>query len=302
MPWRSRRRLASGLLSLVILAGLAGCAGHRHPALGVIGEYEGLTELDVYDLKPYFANLYALDLLRRGRGVAETAEYIDWYLANLNDPDRHGLTGSIDDFTVHRGGRQQAAGSYDSADAYAATFIMLLDAYARAADARELCERHRGRIEDIAWLMLYLQDADGLVWALPDGDAKYLMDNCEVHAGMQAFRDLSARMGWPDGERYAEAARRLREGVMRDMYDPDARRFHWAVDAAGAHRSDWDRFYPDALAQLFPVLHDLVPRDGELARHLWRSFDDRHEPGRDFPASTVQRLIVKMAREKVEER
>ena len=262
------------LASAALLALSGGCAGHRDPALAVVNWFEPLDGGRDH-VSPYFANLYALSLVRHGLGEGEVRGYVAWYLDHLNYPDRHGLTGTIDDM------------------------IVLLDEWEQSGGDRALLEANRARIQDVAWLLLRLQDPDGLVRALPDANARYLMDNCEAYAGLLAYDALSRRLGWDTGPRHRVAAEDIREAVLSRLSDGPGRRFHWA-DAGGVpHRSDWDVFYPDALAQLFPILYGVVDARSDLAQHLWREFEQRHDPRAGRPVSAVQRAIIDLTRERV---
>ena len=284
---------SAGLLTLV-----GGCAGHRNPALSVVNWFEPLDG-GRNRVNPYFTNLYALSLVRHRLGSGEVDDYVSWYLDHLNYPDRHGLTGTIDDMDVRPGGRLERTGSYDSVDGYAGTFLLLLDEWEQAGGDRALLEANRARIQDVAWLLLRLQDPDGLVRALPDANARYLMDNCEAYAGLLAYDALSRRLGWDTGPRHRVAAEDIREAVLSRLSDGPGRRFHWA-DAGGVpHRSDWEVFYPDALAQLFPILYGVVDARSELAQHLWREFAQRYDPRAGQPVSAVQRAIIDLTRERV---
>lgn len=286
------------LASAASLALAGGCAGHRNPALAVVNWFEPLDG-GRNRVSPYFANLYALSLVRHGLGSGEVRDYVGWYLDHLNYPDRHGLTGTIDDMDVRPGGRLVRTGGYDSVDGYAGTFLLLLDEWEQSGGDRALLEANRTRIQDVAWLLLRLQDPDGLVRALPDANARYLMDNCEAYAGLLAYDALSRRLGWDTGPRHRIAAEDVREAVLGRLTDAPGRRFHWA-DAGGVpHRSDWDVFYPDALAQLFPILYGVVDARSELAQHLWREFEQRYDPRAGQPVSAVQRAIIDLTRERV---
>ncbi len=286
------------LASAALLALSGGCAGHRNPALAVVNWFEPLDGGRDH-VSPYFANLYALSLVRHGLGAGEVRDYVAWYLDHLNYPDRHGLTGTIDDMDVRPGGRLERTGRYDSVDGYAGTFLLLLDEWEQSGGDRALLEANRARIQDVAWLLLRLQDPDGLVRALPDANARYLMDNCEAYAGLLAYDALSRRLGWDTGPRHRIAAEDVREAVLGRLSDEPGRRFHWA-DAGGVpHRSDWDVFYPDALAQLFPILYGVVDARSDLAQHLWREFGQRHDPRAGRPVSAVQRAIIDLTRERV---
>lgn len=298
MRWISCCLLASGLIGAGWLGHLAGCAHSRHPALAVAQLFEPASPSS-YHAKPYFLNLYGIALLRHGFDPELVAGYLDWYFANLNYPDRHGLTGSIYDLDILSGRRQVFHDSYDSVDSYAATFLVLLrDYYVRTADRARL-ERHRAQIADIAYLLVYLQDRDGLVRALPDSDAKYLMDNCEVYAGLLAYGDLAGRLGWNDPRRYREAAGHVQHAVMQELFDAERGLFAWAKTGDRPQPSHWETFYPDALAQLFPILHGLVAPESELAAALWQRFQLHHDPQTDASLASVQRTLIELTRERM---
>ena len=300
MSWRWIWTLASA----AALAGAAGCAGtagtarHGHPALAVLPDAGPPADAPRL-VRPYFASLHALDGLRRGGDPARVRAYLEWYLARLNYPDRHGLTGTIDDYLIDPAGEESPTGGYDSVDSYAATFLVLLRAYLARTGDRALLERHGERIRDVAWLLLHLQDTDGLVRALPGAGGKYLMDNCEVYGGLKAFNALCEELGWDCHAAYWEAEQRLGDAIREGLYDAEARRFHWAREGEVVHVADWDTYYPDALAQLFPILHGVIDPHGSLARHLWTQFQGRHDPRSGREVSPLQRILIEMTREKV---
>jgi hypothetical protein len=298
MRWISCCLLASAAVGLALLGPLGGCAHAPHPAVEMARLFEPIPASS-YHAKPYFLNLYGIALLRHGFNPGLVVDYLEWYFASLNYPDHHGLTGSIYDRDILPGGRESPLASYDSVDSYAATFLVLLrDYYVRTSDRARL-ERHRPRIADIAYLLVFLQDRDGLVRAVPDSDAKYLMDNCEVYAGLLAYADLAGRLGWDDPRRFREAAGHVRRAVLEELFDPQRRVFAWAKAGGRPQPSHWETFYPDALAQLFPILHGLVEPDSDLAVRLWQQFMLHHNPQTDASLSSVQRTLIELVRERM---
>jgi hypothetical protein len=257
-----------------------------------VGRHEQLVQ-------PYFANLYAVSLCRHGRHLDEVARYIDWYLDHLNEGGRDGPAGTIDDYVVHHGTRERSEGMYDSADGYAGTFLLLLDAYERASGDAGLIASRLDDIRTVAGLLLSLQDEDGLVRVSPDDGTHYLMDNCEAYGGLVAWAAVERRLGHPECRRYETAAERLRRAIMARLYDPVARRFLWAESDAALHASSWDTYYPDALAQLFPVLYGVVPSGEELAGSLWREFAARYDPRAGDATSPHERTLIELTRERV---
>jgi len=65
------------------------------------------------------------------------------------------------------------------------------------------------------------------------------------------------------------------------------------------YEADWDNFYPDALAQIYPIAFGVIAPDTPLARHLWREFSYRYNEWDTH--SPVQRLIYKRAASLMEE-
>ncbi len=300
MRSRSRRPGVERALCLALLLLLAGCAAgpQRHAALAVVARFEPVGPSPQL-VRPYFANLYAVSLCRHGRHLDEVARYIDWYLDHLNGGERDGLPGTIDDYLVHHGNRERTQETYDSADGYAGTFLILLDEYEQASgdDGRLL-----GRWEEIrtvAELLLSLQDANGLVRVSPRDGTHYLMDNCEAYGGLVAWAALERRLGRDAGPRYLAAAERLRRAIMTRLHDPATHRFHWAESGDVVHASSWDEYYPDALAQIFPVLYGVVPAGEELAGSLWREFAARYDPRKGDARSPHERTLIELTRERV---
>ena len=96
------------------------------------------------------------------------------------------------------------------------------------------------------------------------------------------------------------AAERLRRAIMARLHDRTAGRFHWAESEGRVHRSSWDTYYPDALAQLFPVLYGVIPAGSGEARTLWREFASRYDPRDGRVTTPSERTIIELTRERVE--
>ena len=298
MPWWTAVAASALVLGTGLIGG-AGCAARLHPALDIVSLQEPI-DAGLRRVNPYFACLYAEAYLKDGGDAARVRPYLQWYLDNLNYPDSHGLTGTIDDMEVHHGGRMRKTGTYDSADGYAAVFLVLLESYERISGDGAFCDANRSRIEDVAWLLLLLQDPDGLLRAHPGTHAHYLMDNCEAYGGLLAIEVLSRRRGWNQGPRYREAAENVRRAVISTLGAAADQPFHWADVAGHLHPSDWERYYPDALAQVFPILYGVVDVDSPTARRLWGEFEHRHGAAVAIERDPAQRVIIDLTRKLME--
>ncbi len=301
--------LTSNAAKLLLVASLVACsaAPHRpiwshpdgscaidHPAVRILS-LTGATCDDGIFVVPYQVNLLAMEALAEPSTHPFVRAYIRWYLDNLNASDRHGLSGTIYDLVVYGNGDEDWSGNYDSADAYAATFLSLVTRYVEATKDRELALEINPTLEDIAYVILTLQASeDGLTWVWPKHDSKYLMDNCETYAGLMDYDHLRREfMGKTDSE-YKDVALAIRDGIKENLFDLERLNFYFGIDRdLTPYRSNWHTRYPDALAQLFPIVYGVVEARSPLARHLWQEFSLRH--GVQNMESEEQRMIVRKA-------
>lgn len=253
---------------------------------------------------PYFSEFTALALLTRPERYAENVRrYMEWHLRRLNTAaaDYNGLDGTIYDYEVEftaAGGLQESIPldpnsgklSYDSTDSYAALFLELVLTYAKKTGDRDYLLQHREEVERIVSTMFGTLDG-GLTWAKPDWKVKYLMDNCEVARGLRAAEEIYAEYFLPPAAEETELkqwhARRKqladREKKLLDKIEQllwDEKEQHYLVGVMEKNVSVtesfcWDTYYPDALAQLFPILMDILPPDSPRARELYGQFN-RH--------------------------
>ncbi|MEW6547016.1 MAG: hypothetical protein AB1446_08875 [Bacillota bacterium] len=226
---------------------------------------------------PYFANQAAWSLLPEYPG--EVRAHLDWYLSHLNRPDRWGLVGTAYDYRIE-GDREVPTGSYDSADAYAATFLTAVARYWQVTGDTRFVLDHRSELDLVAGVIVALQDADGLAWARPGHWVKYLMDNAENYQGLSDYAWLLARLGDAESAAYwAARAEAVRQGVRQVMYNPRRGEYYWAIKMSGTRRlPNWRQWYPDAVAQLFPVLCGVEAPDSRISREIYRRFA-RFYPG-----------------------
>ncbi|OIQ12369.1 hypothetical protein [Neomoorella thermoacetica] len=270
------------------------------PSGAVVTAYPGRPKI-----VPYFAHLALYGLAAWGLSLPRVRAYLDWYLAHLERPDRYGVTGTVYDYYLERKsigeGVEDAAStevpaySYDSSDSYAATFLTLVRCYCEASGEREWVAHHLPELELVAGAMLATLQKDNLTLARPDWKVKYLMDNCEVYQGLKDYAWLLARVRGYAGEarmpnghlgaegekkvskyaqeagRYAALAARVKDAIQAKMlldggYCP-------AIYRAGLRRRpNWKKWYPDALAQLFPIITGVLTPREEAARRLYANF------------------------------
>jgi hypothetical protein len=267
---------------------------------------EGFIFLVDDSMVPYFANqaATALSLTKDSNRLPPVTRYLQWYFRNLNWPDQLGLYGTVYDYrreggewkpdlTIRVGTHKHY---YDSVDAYAATFFTLLRAYVAADGDTQLLKKHVHQIEAISGLMVQMMDpSDGLTIAKPTYPVKYLMDNCEVYKGLQdaawLFRVVFQNPHKAD--HFAQLATKNRKGILTALFSGS----DFFIYKAGKQRGKvtWKKWYPDAVAQLFPAIFGVIdPNDARAERAYerlnhyfprWHTFTSVHT--KDFPWALV---------------
>ncbi|MCL5676402.1 MAG: hypothetical protein M1602_00705 [Firmicutes bacterium] len=219
------------------------------------------------DVVPYFANLAAMALVRANPGLAQ--RYMDWYLARLNRPDRFGRYGTIYDYRIEPDGREVPTYDYDSADSYAATLLSLASWYVRATGDIRWAQQHHDQLQDVAEVIVRLQDGDGLVWAKPGLGVKLLMDNSENYRGLVDWSWLLNQMGHGgEAATYRRRADWIWQGIETQLWNPWRGMYEWGL--GGVHLpSLGPRWYPDSVSQLYPIVYGVIDPQSDRARLLY---------------------------------
>jgi hypothetical protein len=242
---------------------LAAWAGSSALPSGALASYP-----DRARVVPYLGSFAAWGLAdqarrSRDRGALETAwAHLRWYAAAQDG------SGYVTDWTAGTDGSLTSTGSMDSTDSYAALFLLAADAAWSASRTVEGTTAARARLAGLRTgldgalrAVESTVDADGLTWAAPTWRVKYLMDQAEVFAGMQAADRLFAALGDQSrAHRAATVAAGIDRGVT-GLWDPASATYAWAKHESGAPaRADLRVLYPDAMEQLWAVAFGLVPR------------------------------------------
>lgn len=218
------------------------------------------------DVIPYFGNLTGMAQLGRPQYLDGVKRYLKWYLSNLNYPDRWDLNGTIYDYRLENGTLKPVY-EYDSADSYAATLLSLAAVYYRSSgDLNFIRERYRDLSAE-AEVIMALQDADGLVWAKPNLQFKYLMDNCECYQGLKDWSYLLGKLGLQEqSSLYDSKAELIKKSILEIFWDENAASFAWALDQDGTkHLASPGKSYPGFFAQIYPVTFGVISPANEKA-------------------------------------
>lgn len=225
-------------------------------------------------INPYYANIAAIGMTKDPNRMPQVVNWINWYVNHLNWPDKWGLYGTTYDYTVNNG-VGTATNNADSTDSYAATFLSLVwNAWGSGnASARSTILGLSYQLDVIGGVIIQTQQSDGLTWAKPDYQIKYLMDNCEAYRGL---RDLASTFQYAFGDTtkaayYNAAADSMLKGILGMWMNGT-----WAVykDALGRlaapHLNTW---YADASAQVFPALMGVVNSSDPRAQQAYAALN-----------------------------
>jgi len=226
------------------------------------------------EIEPYFSNLAAIGWLADTTKIPQVEAWMRWYINHFNWPDYNGLYGTVYDYNVSNG-VETSTGSYDSTDSYAATFLSLAEALWNTGDAgAQAFIRNIGEYDFnvVGNVITDLQQSNGLVYAKPDYQVEYLMDNSEDYRGLMDFAAL-ATQAWGDTNTttwYTIHANNVLSGVNNVLYIPLLGLYR---PYAGDLLPNLNTWYPDAIAQIFPIINGLISPTSAQAQTLYSKFN-----------------------------
>ena len=224
-------------------------------------------------IDPYFSNIGAIGMTKDPNRMPQVVAWMKWYIGHLNWPDKWGLYGTTYNYTVNNG-IETSTNDADSTDSYAATFLSLAwNAWESGdATARSYIGSISYQLDVIGGVLIQTQQSDGLTWAKPDYQIKYLMDNCEGYRGLRDLASLFNALGdKTKAAYYTNAANAMQNGILAMWLNGT-----WAVykdyygDYIAPGLGTW---YPDASAQVFPVLMGVVNSSDTRAQQSYASFN-----------------------------
>ena len=239
-----------------------------------------------FSIRPYFSMTAASSFLLDPDYYDCAKRYLEWHIAHLNEEDLYGVPGSIYDYYYSLVGDERRAFTmaesdntvdvYDSTDSYAALFFELLLRYYSADRSSPL-----NPLDDDSLIKKEILDLvlDCLVFSfssspLVEGDAlltvakpknyeiEFLMDNCEVYRGFLSLKRLYALIQCPtEADQAADYADRIKLGIQGLLYDSTSGTYDYAL-LNPSEIGEW--YYPDAIAQVFPILFDVIDPNGSM--------------------------------------
>jgi hypothetical protein len=276
------------VITLFIILLISGCADNK-----VQSYYEKPLEAEKL-VNPHFINLKWIDYLHNHKPSEQSADWIKWYLAHLNYPDDYDLTGTIYNYVIDSKGTWISKGIYNAADSYAASFLILLRDFLHKGGKIQLSDDDLARIDDIAWLILILQNPDGTIRYKSDSNVCFLMNNCEVWAGIMAYNDLAQILQLKKKEQFETAGLDLYNAI--NTVWKNGNQYYWAVTEDEKMSIDSKKFYPDRFSQLYPIAWGLLDSSPIIRKQLWSRFSLANESQKEA-LSDEQQLVYKWAEE-----
>ena len=207
----------------------------------------GAPEAPVW-IAPYFVDYAAIALLaeykrtKRLSDLASVGKWLAWCAMNQADDGYwNDYEGTV---AVYKNN-----GKVDAWDSSAALFLLVAGKYQQAGG--KVTPRIVTAARKALRCIETVSDRDGLTWATPTYKVKFLMDNVEVYAGLQAASELFAAAGEKAEAGKASAqADRIRK-KLPGYWRPADRLFAYALHPNGIFEGGLDKAYPQGLAQLF---------------------------------------------------
>ena len=222
-----------------------------------------------FSITPYEVSLYALELVEDPQYRPQVRAFLEVLLANVNNANKYGMSGTVSDFDI-KGKTLKLKPVFDSIDGYSGIFLVLFNRYYDLTGDGELFKANWQKIQDIAYTIAFLQQKSGMTIALPDYPVEYLMDNCEAYGGVQGFLQLAQKLQQPvDKVYYQKVADSIKAGVY-SLYSAKTGTFKWSGEKDRNSYSIWEKFYPDAYAQIFSVYYGLLTKEEQ--KYIWDTF------------------------------
>jgi hypothetical protein len=246
-----------------------------------------------YKVTPYFANIAALAITDKSDKIKYTKKYIEWYFNHLNWPDDKEINGTklygtICDYLIDIDGNEFSMNDYDSADAYAATFLSLLWKYYESGGDVNFLKTNEIKIDAIGKTIVSLIDKDGLSFAKPDYQVKYLMDNCEVYKGLLDIGFIFERI-FSNKEKasfYFLKADEVKTAIKTNFMNE--KEFYISKDLKGFNKANLSEWYPDTVAQIYPTLFGVIEFKDEQTITSYNMINNKWDwanlkASKDFP-------------------
>ena len=261
---RLRSRLPNVLVAMALAGALVGVASPAHATTsdedwlltsqlpdGAIAQFPDLSRIN-----PYLANYAAIGLAHSYATLHNTTylnaawSWLTWYQGHMN------ANGYVTDYTVGPPPTytETSTGDEDSTDGYAGTFILALNEAYNVSGNKTKLKTYTTGLTNAINAIHSTQQSDGLTWAKPTFQAKFLMDNAEAYAGLRAGATLAGVLGKTALKNNATSyAASMKTGI-GTMWDATDGLYYVAKNSDGTFAATtWSYYYPDSAAQAWAV-------------------------------------------------
>ncbi len=232
-----------------------------------VAVYEDGTKTPLRRVTPYFSHLAILGVLDAGQtgSVTMAQRWIQWYTRHIDTTAGvpldtwYSLDGGYSTTCPVKSDERQC-NTVDAEDSSAALFLVVVDRYLSAGGSKSFVRSNKTAIRNVQETMTALIDTDGVSWAKKTYPIKYMMDNVEVLAGLEAaariekdvFGDTVRAKQLSD--RAASLRATLYSGSTNSFYSTSTTKYAIYKDGAGMFgQSNMKTWYPDIMAQLWPT-------------------------------------------------
>lgn len=244
------------------------------------------------DVNPYFSNIVAEALIEsKSDGTQRIVlNYINWYLDHINssEEDPYNIEGTIFDYNVTVDKNKQLSiiskNKYDSIDSYAATFIILLNKYVEITEDDTIIKNRWDDILKVHQALLSTYYKGLMVNDFKDYN-RYLMDNSEVYKAVNSsllfFKEYKGTKFYDKNRVMIYMYYILRESIEYEIENnmwTNNGYYHIVIFKNNTVPKifDWNVFYPDATAQIFPIIYSLIEPESERAKAIYNTFNENY--------------------------
>jgi hypothetical protein len=234
---------------------------------------DGAILYSATEIVPYYSNIAAIGMTKDSANYPQVRAWMEWYIHHLSATDVWDLGNSIYDYDVS-GTVETPRNTADSTDSYPATFMTLAWRFYRTGDiaAQSYVTTILPELDLIGQQLVKTQQVDGLTWAKPNYQIKYLMNNCEGYRGMRDLASLFQAVGNNSRASYYTSHADLAYQGLMGMWLGDSFAIYRDVVGNLALPS-WSTWYPDATSQLFAVLEGVLPASDPKAEQVYAKFN-----------------------------
>lgn len=246
------------------------------------------------DVIPYFSTITAMSLLQGNSNdyTNQVIKYVEWMLSRLNtkDEDYFNIDGTMSNFQIERINNKlvETTYKYDSVDSYNALFLALVDKVYSKTNDNEFLLRNESNIVRVINALLSTRNANGLSLVSVGNRTQYTMDNVEVNYGLKSSANLINKLIKISSNtdkltiiqnQIDTWLKENTQAIQTYLWSSETSKFHVAINTTDqvVEFKGWDVFYPDAVAQLYPIVFDYIEPSSAQASELYQLFNDEYD-------------------------